>query len=99
MGLKMSKKSRPILYCKLPYKIGPNFLDILYVLSTECPRSSDPFYIDSKLLYKVGQDFLDILYDLSTEWPRGPDPYYLVSYYIKWVKNSWKYSMFYLPNV
>ena len=54
----MSKKSGPVLYGKLLYKLGQDFLDRQY---TVCPGSSDPFYIAS-LLYKLGQDFLDRQY-------------------------------------
>ena len=29
----------------------------------------------------------------TTVCPRSSDPFYIVSYYIKWVTTSWRYSM------
>ena len=38
----------------------------------------------------MGHYFLDIYY---TVCPRSSDPSYGVTYYIKWVTNSWTYSL------
>ena len=43
----MSKKSWPIVYAKLLFIMGNYFLDIQYILYTVCPRSNDPFYVET----------------------------------------------------
>ena len=60
-------KSFWILYSKLLYKFGQDFLDIQYNgrLDYIMSKKSGPIlqlcpYVNTKLLYKIGQDFLDI---------------------------------------
>ena len=45
---------------------------------TACPRSSDPFYVETYYIYSI-------VYS---------DPFYVETYYIKWVNTTWTFKQY-----
>ena len=58
-------------------------------------KKSCPF-LQSEYTMKIGNTFLDALYIIHIVCPRRLDPFHMVNYFIKIVKTSWTYNIFYM---
>ena len=69
---------------------------MVYENDTVCPRSLE--LLEHAVMNTAFLIFLggDGYYSILTVCPRSSGPFYVVTYYIKWVTNSWIYCIIFL---